>query len=284
MRKSYDGIEYEYIDPTGNITVLVTTLVDIKSQPEIADMIMKMEPTCEQVGFVGFSDKGDIKLRMAAGEFCGNATMSTAALLCDKRGMSEGESKSVIVESSGCKDLVGVNITRNKDSDNIHVYSGQVDMPLPKRIRRCDFTFRGSVYELPVVEFDGISHIIMNESVNILSDMEAEDAVRKWCDDISADALGIMKISSETISVSEDKSNDYNIEINMRPLVYVKEINSLFWENSCASGTTAVGAYYVNQHKGASISLTAHEPGGVLSVFSRNDGHLILSGTVYFPL
>ncbi|MBQ8006219.1 MAG: hypothetical protein IJ245_01095, partial [Lachnospiraceae bacterium] len=136
MRKSYDGIEYEYIDPTGNITVLVTTLVDIKSQPEIADMIMKMEPTCEQVGFVGISDKGDIKLRMAAGEFCGNATMSTAALLCDKRGMSEGESKSVSVESSGCRDLVGVNITRNKDSDNIHVYSGQVDMPLPKRIRR----------------------------------------------------------------------------------------------------------------------------------------------------
>lgn len=284
MRKSLNGIEYEYINPTGNITVLVTSEVDIIRQPEVADMIMKAEPTCEQVGFFGISSKADIRLRMAAGEFCGNATMSAAALLCDKRGMSEGESKQVSVESSGCKDIVKVNITRKTGSGIKHIYSGQVDMPLPKRIRRCDFTFRGSVYELPVVEFDGISHIIMREEGNMLDDSEAEEAIRKWCDDISADALGIMIISSETVSAHEDNGSNLNIEINMRPLVYVKAIKSLFWENSCASGTTAVGAYYANQHKDYSISLTAHEPGGILSVHSRNDGHLILSGTVCFPI
>ena len=280
MRKSLNGIEYEYIDPTGNITVLVTSAFDISRQPLVADMIMKAEPTCEQVGFVGISKKADTRLRMAAGEFCGNATMSAAALYCDGRGMCGGESKSVSVESSGCKDNVEVYITRIADSGSMHIYSGRVDMPLPQRIRICDFTFRESVYELPVVEFDGISHIIMKDDGNKLTDTEAEDAVRKWCDDICADALGIMKISSETVSASEDRSIDINIEIDMRPLVYVKAIRSLFWENSCASGTTAVGAYYVNQYKESSVFLTAHEPGGILSVNSGSNGHIILCGNV----
>ena len=92
--------------------------------------------------------------------------------------------------------------------------------------------------------------------------------------------IGIIKISSETVSASEDRSIDINIEIDMRPLVYVKAIRSLFWENSCASGTTAVGAYYVNQYKESSVFLTAHEPGGILSVNSGSNGHIILCGNV----
>lgn len=284
MKRSNDGIEYEYIDPTGNITVLVITPVDIKSQPEIADMIMKIEPTCEQVGFVGISDKADTKLRMAAGEFCGNATMSAAALYCDSRGICVGDFEPVSVESSGCEDPVSVNITRKADDGTHHVYAGEVDMPLPKRIRMCDFTFRGTGYQLPVVEFEGISHIIMSKDRSLPSPEDGEEAVRIWCDELACDALGIMIINSESISDAACADSGINAEIDMSPLVYVKKLGSLFWENSCASGTTAVGAYYASRYKGSVVSLTAHEPGGVLSVHSRDDGHLILSGTVCFPL
>ena len=280
MRKSLDGIEYNYIDPTGNITVLVSSKVDINLQPEIADMIMKIEPTCEQVGFVDNSDKADIRLRMAAGEFCGNATMSTAALFCEGHTTGVGKSETVSVESSGCDHVIEVNITRLPDIDNRHAYTGAVDMPPVKEIKNHSFEYMGRRFDCPLVMFEGISHIIFNEDSNMLSEKEAEEAIRKWCDDISCDALGIMHISSETVSDPIGGNSDINIEINLRPLVYVRKIESLFWENSCASGTTAVGAYYAKQSPGHSALLTAHEPGGVLSVHSRNDGHLILSGTV----
>ncbi len=279
MRKSYNGIEYNYIDPTGNITVLVTSPVDIISQPEVADMIMKTEPTCEQVGFVGISDKADIRLRMAGGEFCGNATMSAAALLCDGHDLSIGSSDTIRVESSGADHPVLVDITRIDDG-NTHMYSGRVDMPLPRSVTTYDFTYKGTRYTLPVVESDGITHIILFDDETRLCDSDEEEAIRVWCGELSCDALGIMNISAVREHASSDPDYDTFISLNIRPLVYVGGQESLFWERSCASGTTAVGAYYANRYGGSGICITAAGPGGVLTAQCRRDGHIMLCGNV----
>ena len=81
MIRSFDGIDYYLIDPTGNITILVESEVDPKDYATFAKRLMDAEKKCEQVGFVKKSDIAEIKLDMAAGEFCGNATLSSAALL-----------------------------------------------------------------------------------------------------------------------------------------------------------------------------------------------------------
>ena len=79
-------IRYRILDPNGNITVLVESAVPVEKQPSSAEWIMQQHPEVEQVGFVRFlditpdSDGIHAELRMTGGEFCGNASLSTAAL------------------------------------------------------------------------------------------------------------------------------------------------------------------------------------------------------------
>lgn len=61
-------------------------------------------------------------------------------------------------------------------------------------------------------------------------------------------------------------------ELYMRPLVYIPCGDTMFWENSCASGTGAVGMYFA-WRKGQAVELRLHEPGGCLKVQSDPDKH-----------
>jgi diaminopimelate epimerase len=45
----------------------------------------------------------------------------------------------------------------------------------------------------------------------------------------------------------------------------------MYWENSCASGTSAV-AMYLAKKEGKALSLLFHEPGGMLEVKSDPAG------------
>ena len=271
MKKTINGIDYHYIDPTGNITLLVETGVKEKDRPEIAGMIMEHEPLAEQAGFVSDSSSCDIRLSMAAGEFCGNATMSAAALFCEREGLKIGRSRRVSVEASGCSEPVLVDITRKEDDICRHFYDGTVHMPLHKKISKQRLEYKGREYEPYVVDFDGITHIIAPDEDIRLSDVEAEEAVVIWQRALDAKCLGIM-------FVSYDKA-DRN-KIGLRPLVYVPGVKTCFWESSCASGTTAVGACHIKNGMDDDAVLTVSEPGGILTVRKGSGGHVILGGSV----
>lgn len=71
-------------------------------------------------------------------------------------------------------------------------------------------------------------------------------------------------------------------ESKLKPLVYVPGADTLFWENSCASGTAALGTYLAKKYNKA-IDLDINEPGGVLHIttdpdddFVKLDGEIIL--------
>lgn len=244
-------VKYYLFDPTGNITLLVETPIEEKYQPEVARKLMEIEPTAEQVGFVD----GD-SLRMAGGEFCGNASMSAAVLYCMKNGISAGETRTVSLNVSGADEKVNVII--NAESDG---FTGTVEMPRYEAIEDRQLEFEGKTYTLPVVKFKGISHII---SENVLDRITAENAVKKWCADLNESCLGIMLYDSEKQS--------------LEPLVYVSTAGTLFWERSCASGTSALGAYLLEK-SGEAVELSVSEPGGVLSVYADENG-IKLSGKV----
>ena len=75
----------------------------------------------------------------------------------------------------------------------------------------------------------------------------------------------------------------------LTPLVYVPEAGTLVWENSCASGTSAVGVWAASVQKRGNmkagsqekaIKMTLQEPGGILSVEVSPSGEIRLTGTV----
>ena len=93
QREKRDALRVSIFDPTGNITALVESPVAPEEQSAAAARIMERFPQVEQVGFVRLPQEtaAPVELRMAGGEFCGNASMSAAALSLLRRGSAADE-------------------------------------------------------------------------------------------------------------------------------------------------------------------------------------------------
>lgn len=245
-------IRYVFMDPTGNRTLLVETPVPADRQPAVAAKLMEAEPTAEQVGFLGESRTADVALRMAGGEFCANGTMSAAVLYAMRTGQTAG---TVAVEVSGAAQPVCVDVASGADG----LWQGTVHMPRPDSVR--DVLFSDG-QTCPVVSFDGIVHVILEEK---MTKRDAESLVKRRCAQLRADALGLMFYDPS--------------EARLTPLVYVPGADTLFWENSCGSGTAAVGAYLAKA-RGQTVRLPLRQPGGTPEITASPDGTLRLGGTV----
>ena len=239
-------LNYSVFDPTGNITIIVESSVPVSMQPGAARFLLRLEPEAEQVAFIMSSPAGsDIAIRMSGGEFCGNATLCAAACAAIKAGI---EDEAVInVSVSGAENIIPVSVKR----EGINIFSGSVSMPSPLSITSAEFICRGRSCSYPLVNFPGISHMIVADGG--LDAESASSIIPELCRNLGVEALGIMLYSHESGCLD--------------PFVYVAEIDSLYHEHSCASGSTAVAAYYSN-NSGAPAEMSFTEPGGCLKVFS----------------
>ena len=251
-------LRYYLADPTKNITALVETPVPAASRPFAARRIMEKEPACEQVGFVSRNAGGEPCLAMAGGEFCGNASMSAAALFCEKDGIAPGETRAVCLTVSGAAEPVPVRVTAGEEG----FFSCTVRMPPPERILTADLPLDGKNLSLPAVFFPGIAHIMVTKDE--LDAARAERVIRDWCNRLGAAGLGVMLYDESGRS--------------LRPLVYIPGSDTLFWESSCASGTAALGAFLAE--RSGEVALTVTEPGGTLRVRATPEGTVDLSGQV----
>lgn len=248
-------LEYIIADPTGNITALILTPVPEGEQPKIAAMLMSRERTVEQTGFLGLTERG-VELRMAGGEFCGNAAMSAAAAYASALGLSAGEKVTMPVRVSGVSEPVTVEL----EAQSGRSFSAAVDMPRPLSLGLKHFSLGGARYFLPLVRFPGITHII---APGDMDKQEAERAAREWCAVLNAPALGMMLFDER--------------RRRLKPLVYVPGADTLFWERSCASGTAAVGVW-MSVGRSVSRRLTISEPGGCLSIEASFAGKVLRLG------
>ena len=278
-----DRIQYCIFDPTGNITALVETPVETANQPAVASKIMELEPDVEQVGFVTYANDtapaegiAPVSLRMAGGEFCGNATMCAAALLAihkDLRG--DAVPAQIKVKVSGTTDPLTVSLEQ-KDAFG---FSTAVSMPPAIRIDRIELQSReaagadesGPLLSLPIVEMEGISHIIIEPDSGLFGIKDdpdfAESMLRHWCNVLGADCLGIMFLG-EGAALRP-----------LTPLVYVPGADTMFWENSCASGSAAAGMYLAAK-TGLPVDVTFDEPAGRFRVESDPaTGSTVLHGS-----
>ena len=279
-------IEYVVMNPSQNITILAMPLDDDYDYDYgfIARKLLKLEPTAEQVGFLQYGEDCDVMINMAGDEFCGNATMSAAVYYGIMNGVNDGN---VVVKSSGVNNPVNVHIKKTND------WEGIVEMPEALEICEVDFG-NGEIY--PVVFFKGIAHVIIDKKS--IDRKEFEYKIKEWCEGLEMPALGVIVCDGlETFSkcdmgshsspvregsqcVAPTSTTFASTELSITPLVYVKSIDSLYWESSCASGTTAVGAYLLDKSK-QKISVDVKQPSGtVLNVESTEDKKLLLKGKV----
>ena len=286
----YREIKYHVLDPTGNITALVETAVDIVDQPAVASRIMELEPDVEQAGFVTFADEAadvPVSLRMAGGEFCGNATMCAAALYMIRRNMPG--SAAVKVSVSGAAEPLEVMLERRGAYD----FASAVTMPPAigiDELRLSDGMMKGSdPLRLPIVRMEGIAHVIIEPDSGFFGLKDdpalAETLLRGWCGAIGAECLGMMFLGEGIAKSAWDPANSEESEKSavlrpMTPLVYVPGADTMFWENSCASGSAAAGIYLAAK-AGKPVDVTFDEPAGRLRVESDPPtGKTILHGSV----
>ncbi len=242
-------MRYRIFDPTGNVTALVEDAVEPALQPEAAAEIMRLHPEVEQVGFVSLSG-GLPSLRMAGGEFCGNASMSAAALLA----MEKDLPMPAVIELSvsGAPEVVAVRLEQRQGE----TFRAAVRMPAAKAVECRSFSYEVLRGELTVVQMEGISHILVEPDspfFSLLTDRAAaETAVRLWCGELKADGLGLLFLFGDSLT----------------PLVFVPGCDTVFWETSCASGTAAAGMALALE-TGRRIDRTFSEPGGCLRVVSE---------------
>lgn len=248
------NLKYKVCDPSGNITILVTDEVSKEKRIEVADELLKLEPTAQQVGFISKGNEFcDIELNMAGGEFCGNATLSTAVLYNQQNAAKD----TVRVKVSGVSEIVDVKIT---NSNNI--FTATAKMPMPDEYYEKFMTFRGKEYKTFFVKFDSMVHLVM---VDKLAKEDIETAIKEWNKEIPCSALGIM---------SYDEESD-----TLTPAVLSNNGTFFCYESSCASGTTAL-AIYLAERDNCNIEREIKEPGGVLKINSKPGGYVRLTNTI----
>lgn len=231
-------------NPTENMTLLVESPVPKAQHLEVAEKLISYGSVyAEQVGYIEEAENPltQKRLQMMAGEFCGNASLSLAAVLAEEKMPSEGEEIEIILEVSGTEEPVYCHMRKEEKG-----YFGKVEMPLPKAVEQQMFALEGETYNLDVVVFAGISHIIVSRKLwGENAEKIAERAAELWSQRMPP-VFGILLFDAE--------------KMELYPLVRVQGATCI-WERGCGSGTAAIGVYLAMQEK-KSLAVSLLQPGG----------------------
>jgi diaminopimelate epimerase len=259
-------------DPSGNTTVFVTSPAPRDSYGKIAKVIMSdRHLAAEQVGYIENSPsaKSGFHMEMMGGEFCGNASRSFAAWLAmydrEKNTLKnfKGDKISFEISVSGASKPIIAEVSKNVAPYSADV---RVEMPLPKSIESGE----NESLQYDLVRFEGIAHIILKE-------VEPDEKYVVF----ARETLNMLKMPADAFGVMfYDESKSF-----MTPAVYIGEVGSLVWENSCGSGTTALASAIAHKNK-SDVKMEVLQPGGTLSVeaaYSKGKiERVYLSGTIRF--
>lgn len=230
--------------PTENMTLLIETPVPREKQLAVAEQLIAYGSVyAEQAGYIeeATDPRAEKHLQMMAGEFCGNASLSLAAVLAERKGLAIGEETEVVLEVSGADCPVSCRMKKEEKG-----YFGKVEMPLPERLETKTFALDGKEYALTAVIFEGITHVIVPAAEwGEDGEKKLEKAVKAWAKDLP-EAFGLLLFDEAAMT--------------LKPLVSIQGV-SLVWERGCGSGTSAIGAYLA-EREGRSVSVILHEPGG----------------------
>lgn len=226
---SIPKIEYKILNPGGNKTALVkgTNFTD-KQKCLINRLIMEKYLDVEQVGFL--SDKTN-RLEMAGGEFCMNATR------CAVYEYSKENKEKIKISVSGTnKDLIGRVLSNNKVEIKLDILKNIEDLIEEKK----DFIY---------VKIDGILIVIFDEE-------KSKRYIKKLIENEEQAKKEIKEFMTKNIQTTEKAIGIIFLEkisgmIKINPVVWVKDIDTIFYEMACGSGSlgTAIYNYYKNKEE-----------------------------------
>ncbi len=231
-------------NPAGNITIFVKDRFDRSAYPQVARQLLEMkELRGEQVAFIldaPSCGRAQGKMEMCGLEFCGNASRSFGLIKARELGI-DGEG-SVFVDVSGCDEILTIGV--NTESS----YT-KVKMPNPVGLSKFDISSLAigdaehAGDAATAVDFGGILHVIVRGIPATENNFAAiKDLIMAR---FNHPALGVMFCGS-------DIEEDGGVSVcEMTPVVYVKDVDTTYFEGSCGSGTTACAASFgLNQGDG----------------------------------
>jgi len=234
-------LRFYKVSPGGNITILVLDPVAAKDRARVALHLMADGHLgAEQVGFLDL-EAAPVRLDMMGGEFCGNACRAAAAVMAHEgRGLTAlnadlcGE-----LSVSGAEDALKVEVRQMNDG-----YNCQVEMPMAGT-RICTLEPGLTLVRLP-----GISHLCLDERRHAFADDYAAVAaqLRRTYGLEADDASGCIWYSDSSVGVT------------IRPVVWVRQTDTTYYETGCGSGSLAVAMCHGGQK--FPIRLKIRQPSG----------------------
>ncbi len=254
-------LHFVKMNPSGNLTVLITDPVQREQYSEVAQRIMRPESIgAEQVGFIQRTENG-LRMEMMGGEFCGNASRCFAAW---KQFLNPENQAENSIFLPGIPEHTKVNVSGAESPLDATAYAvGEktyevfLDIPLPREMKIVESVEFGHI---AVVVFDGIVHIVLPDRKPEESDEEAAQAVLRK-ENLPDTAFGLMYY---------DQSAK-----RLVPYVVVNETDSRVWESSCGSGSCAVALWLALRSKCTEQTFRLMQPGGELIVsIAKEHGRL----------
>ena len=279
-------------NPAGNITIFVKDHFEREMYPKVAGQLLAMDDlNGEQVAFIldtPSCGRAEGKMEMCGLEFCGNGSRSFGLIKAKEMGI-KGKG-SVFVDVSGCDEILTIEVDTDTDYTKVKmpnpVRMSKIDLsPLAiddaaervdaaergDAVERVDAAERGDAIEtadmseVPVVDFGGILHLVLRgvpatkENFKVIKDC----IMAKF----NPPAMGVMFCDGEM------KKEGDSLICQMTPVVYVKDVDTTYFEGSCGSGTTACAAafglkhgdgihHFVFPQPAGTIESTAHISGG----------------------
>lgn len=252
--------------PSGNTTVIVFDQMLDEDRKDLNKRIMATwkskfndKPEIEQCCFVTKprSPEAVARVEMFGGEFCGNATRSVICLI------TGGEDYSGKIEVSGVDRPLDF-----ESKDRIIT----LEMPL-SQTKNTELAKK--IDEGVLVTLDGITHVVVTD---------------EQLQDVSTPKDKILQLVSEnTYGLADQPAAGvtyYNKTTNKADFaVWVKEVDTIFDETACGSGTSSIGIALANEQKDDIIVAVIQPSGESITTSARfNPGKGVtlstISGTV----
>ncbi len=226
---------FTILRPAGNDQLLINGIVEKKYRREINDAMIRQFPNVEQVSFYEFNKKNNIaRLELAGGEFCGNATRSLAYLLL------KGKPGKILLQVSGTTNMLSAGVNASN--------TAFAQMPIFNNFT-CVQQLQKDLFR---VDLEGISHLICTKKLEIKKNKDLVDYAKKLLEKnnllFSIAAAGVMFIEIN------------NNKLLLKPVVWVKNTQTILYETCCASGTAAVALWYALQNNKSITNLQIKQP------------------------
>lgn len=241
------NIQVQVADASGNITIFVLDQFERSAYQSVATQLLDMEELGgEQVAFV----TGEDSMEMCGLEFCGNASRSFGLMLAKQRNL-QGTGK-IQISVSGCDERLGV------DVDVANNYT-RIKMPVPVSIQALTDTPVDMLNGATLVDLGGIMHVILTD---VEATQENFDVIKDYINGTyNPPAMGSMF---------------YDCEKNtLTPVVYVRDVDTTYFEGSCGSGSTAVAAAFSAEEKSGIFQFEINQPAGmIISTIEKAHGDI----------